>query len=1035
MEAPTGIGKSHIARALSFKYGYSFIITVQKGLQNQYCVSPETRVLTSDLTWIAAGDLQEGDVLLGFDEYRAPTRRGWKPAIVERASVIMRPCYRLYFEDGSVVTCSSDHLWLTYRAGGESVWVRTEDVRACKPRRATKVAKVIEPWERVKTWEGGYIAAAFDGEGHISQSRSFHKGAANGVDVNLVFSQKENIMLQTVREILTRFGISYNQSVSKRDACVRLNISGRSGVLRVLGMFRPIRLLHKLDRSLLGMINPISKVAVIKKEFLGELPVVALSTSTRTFIAEGFAAHNCTDFNDMYVMKGRSAYPCHVEGKSCDQGPCRVKKRKLHDDCAYSTALVNAMMAPVVVHNFDSFYYQSLHIPFGYRELMVIDECFIGGTPILTGSGYRPINTLSVGDDVVSWDEHTRKFVMNKIVRVIKRKSNTLLKVTIGGKSVFCTSNHKFFTGRGWVEAKNLLTNFDIVGSIIPRGDDYENSGFMYYLRAAFLYCKRYEEILELQVQRACVLFRKLFGSREECFIEGACGFGGSPEEGVYSDVKKQSDARPGYSRENADYVTCDRALSENSRRKWKRFSSPKIISRVFRVGCGGSRQDGFKRSRLSGVLQDRCSERGFESWDRSGRPVSQRFNQEGAGLEKSSVLNWSRVEGVTLYEPRGVGELGGVCPESVVYDLEIEGTHTYIAEGFIVHNCHNIEGKFLSFMEFTISNRHDLRMVIPEYSRMEEYDNFLETRLKESQDELAALESSDRPAEMIIREMDILTSLINRLERYFEYKDKGIEYVFDRKAHDKHVTLTVRPVMVGGFVREYLLTKAQRVLMMSATILDKKIFCESSGIKEDECEFIRLGSIFPARNRPIFLRYAGSMNRDDWMDTLPGMVDMIIRIIGEKFSDSKGIIHTHSDKIMKALKASIYDERLTFRDDFQTVDDLLQEHATKPGSIIVASGLREGLDLKDDLSRFQIICKIPYPDMGDKRVKRRMALDRRWYSYMTALMLVQMFGRSVRSETDKAATFILDDNFVSFWRFGGSRFIPEYIKDAIIWR
>src|SRR4029077_18049157 len=39
------------------------------------CVVPETRVLTSDLRWVPAGDLEVGEHLFAFDEYQA--RRGW----------------------------------------------------------------------------------------------------------------------------------------------------------------------------------------------------------------------------------------------------------------------------------------------------------------------------------------------------------------------------------------------------------------------------------------------------------------------------------------------------------------------------------------------------------------------------------------------------------------------------------------------------------------------------------------------------------------------------------------------------------------------------------------------------------------------------------------------------------------------------------------------------------------------------------------------------------------------------------------------
>ena len=41
---------------------------------------------------------------------------------------------------------------------------------------------------------------------------------------------------------------------------------------------------------------------------------------------------------------------------------------------------------------------------------------------------------------------------------------------------------------------------------------------------------------------------------------------------------------------------------------------------------------------------------------------------------------------------------------------------------------------------------------------------------------------------------------------------------------------------------------------------------------------------------------------------------------------------------------------------------------------------MAEGIDLKDDLSRFQIITKVPYPNLGDERIKIRCNKDYIWY-------------------------------------------------------
>ena len=64
--------------------------------------------------------------------------------------------------------------------------------------------------------------------------------------------------------------------------------------------------------------------------------------------------------------------------------------------------------------------------------------------------------------------------------------------------------------------------------------------------------------------------------------------------------------------------------------------------------------------------------------------------------------------------------------------------------------------------------------------------------------------------------------------------------------------------------------------------------------------------------------------------------------------------------------------------------------------------------------------------------MKRRSELDKEWYGYMTTLMFVQGLGRSVRSATEKAITYILDAGFDDYYR-RNRRFIPGYIKEAIV--
>ena len=110
----------------------------------------------------------------------------------------------------------------------------------------------------------------------------------------------------------------------------------------------------------------------------------------------------------------------------------------------------------------------------------------------------------------------------------------------------------------------------------------------------------------------------------------------------------------------------------------------------------------------------------------------------------------------------------------------------------------------------------------------------------------------------------------------------------------------------------------------------------------------------------------------------------------------------------------------------------MLEVHSKSKNTIIVAPAMHEGIDLVDDLSRFQIICKIPWPNfIDDKQLARRIELDQDYYNWLTALKLVQSYGRSVRSETDWADTYIIDEVLLSF-KERAKKMIPKWFSEAI---
>lgn len=244
---------------------------------------------------------------------------------------------------------------------------------------------------------------------------------------------------------------------------------------------------------------------------------------------------------------------------------------------------------------------------------------------------------------------------------------------------------------------------------------------------------------------------------------------------------------------------------------------------------------------------------------------------------------------------------------------------------------------------------------------------------------------------------------------------------------------VTFQPLSVRNSAAK-IYESADRVVMMSATIFSIERFCDSLGIPQSETSFIKVeDSTFPAEMRPIYSLNTGYLSRGSLNASLQDIALTIEKIMSIH-RDERGIIHTTSYFQARNIVQRISEENrkriLTTEGTFDK-SILLRMHGSIGDSVLISPSLYEGLDLKDDLSRFQIIVKVPYPDLSERRTKIMLEKDRTWYDLQTAQRLVQTYGRSVRSETDYAITYVLDSNFTRFLREHKDLF-PKYILEAI---
>jgi hypothetical protein len=140
------------------------------------------------------------------------------------------------------------------------------------------------------TWHEGYIAGLLDGEGSLLMR------TGNGYDqAVLTFTQKAGLVYDTFKEILESWAIRFSESLDNRGVW-HIQIGGKDSVLRLLSKTRPPRLMAKWDANRFGGVAQRfggREQRVEKYREIGTQEVVTISTSTRTFIADGLASHNC----------------------------------------------------------------------------------------------------------------------------------------------------------------------------------------------------------------------------------------------------------------------------------------------------------------------------------------------------------------------------------------------------------------------------------------------------------------------------------------------------------------------------------------------------------------------------------------------------------------------------------------------------------------------------------------------------------------------------------------------------------------------
>lgn len=216
-------------------------------------------------------------------------------------------------------------------------------------------------------------------------------------------------------------------------------------------------------------------------------------------------------------------------------------------------------------------------------------------------------------------------------------------------------------------------------------------------------------------------------------------------------------------------------------------------------------------------------------------------------------------------------------------------------------------------------------------------------------------------------------------------------------------------PLWPAQYAESVLFRGAKKVVLVSATVRPKT--AALLGIPPQQNNFLEYQSSFPLASRPVIHVPTVQMSHrmTEWA-TLQ-WIQMIDRILDSR-GDRNGIVHTVSYDRAKLISLnSRHSSRMLLHDSESRSRTVEQFKSSSTGTILVSPSVDTGYDFPLTQCEYQIIAKVPFVNNSGKLMKARLANDKQYSNYMTALTLVQMTGRGMRSADDRCETIILDDN------------------------
>jgi len=282
-----------------------------------------------------------------------------------------------------------------------------------------------------------------------------------------------------------------------------------------------------------------------------------------------------------------------------------------------------------------------------------------------------------------------------------------------------------------------------------------------------------------------------------------------------------------------------------------------------------------------------------------------------------------------------------------------------------------------------------------------------------------------------------------NKLDKFIKLVDETWRLSVGRNRYGEFwlfKPVWITPEMTDEYFRNHVGGESGgKLVMMSATLKALPALSQETGIPMSEMDFMETPSLFDPQKCPIYLDPVTAMSKEARKDKdeMQKIVDKILDILN-KHKDEKGLIHTKNYEITKFIMDNCNRSGRLITHKTKNRGQVLNNfiNATEP-LVLVSPSMGRGISLEDDRCRFQIISKVPFPDLGDQQINARLFgsgnMGRYWYRASTANAVEQSIGRGIRNEDDWCTTYIIDANAESLIAKHRNMFSKHFFK-CLIW-